>query len=79
MNVLSRRLHEIKKTSIITEPEEACLLIEDQKELELHRTAVQILERHKRDIEDCMNNLEGPACPTLSESEQEAVCITNLG
>ena len=70
MNVLSRKLHEINKTSVIPEPAEAPLFIEDQRELQLHRTALQILENRKNEIEDFQNDLDCPSGPTLSESDQ---------
>jgi hypothetical protein len=73
MNLVSRKLHEINKTSIIPEPTEVHMRIDDDNELQLHRTALQILECHKNDIEDFRNNLDGPTCPELSEADNAVV------
>ena len=51
MDARSRKLHELNKQSIIEDPTEARFLIEDDKEMKLHRTSQQILERHVKDIE----------------------------
>jgi hypothetical protein len=49
------------------------MLIENDKEMQLHRIAKQILERHVKDIEDFKNNLNGSTVPVLSEADQALV------
>jgi DNA-binding transcriptional regulator YhcF (GntR family) len=51
MNTISRKLHEIQKQSAIEEPTEARLFVDNDKEMQLHKTAQQILERHMQNLE----------------------------
>ena len=73
MNTISRKLHEIQKQSAIEEPTEARMFVDNDKEMQLHKTAQQILERHLKDLEDFRNNLDGSTCPVLTEQEQALV------
>jgi len=73
MNTISRKLHEIQKQSAIEEPTEARLFVDNDKEMQLHKTAQQILERHLKDLENFRNNLDGSTCPVLTEQEQALV------
>jgi hypothetical protein len=73
MNTISRKLHEIQKQSAIEEPTEARMFVDNDKEMQLHKTAQQILERHLKDLEDFRNNLDGTTCPLLTEQEQALV------
>ena len=73
MNIISRKLHEIQKQSAIEEPTAARLFVDNDKEMQLHKTAQQILERHLKDLEDCRNNLDVSTCPVLTEQEQALV------
>jgi hypothetical protein len=73
MNTISRKLHEIQKQSAIEEPTEARLFVDNDKEMQLHKTAQQILERHLKDLEDFRNNLDCSTCPVLTEQEQALV------
>ena len=73
MDANSRKLHNIKKQSIIEEPTEQKLYIDNEKEMQLHKTAQQILKRHMKDLEDFQNNLDGNTCPILTEQEQALV------
>jgi hypothetical protein len=77
MNPISRKLHELNKESVIAEPTEARFLIKDDKEMQLHKTSQQILERHVKDIEDFKNNLNGSTCPVLSDADQTIVDESN--
>ncbi len=73
MDTRSRKLYELNKQSVIEDPTEAHLFIDNDKEMQLHRTAGQILERHVKDLEDFRNNLDGSTCPELTEQEQTLV------
>jgi hypothetical protein len=73
MNHLSLKINEMNKTSIIPEPTETRILIDDLKELQLHRNALQIMERDASNIENFVNDLNGSVYPSLSESEQTIV------
>jgi hypothetical protein len=73
MNTISRKLHEIQKQSAIEEPTEARLFVDNDKEMQLHKTAQQILERHMQNLEEFKNNLDGSICPVLTEQEQALV------
>jgi hypothetical protein len=77
MNIISKKLHEINKKSIIDDPTEARFLIEDDKEMQLYKTSQQILERHVKDIEDFKNTLNGSTCPDLSDADQTVVNESN--
>ena len=77
MDARIRKLHDIEKQSVIEEPTEAKMLIESDKEMQLHRIAKQILERHVKDIEDFKSNLDGSTCPVLSEADQALVNASN--
>jgi hypothetical protein len=77
MDARSRKLHDIEKQSVLEEPKEAKMLIESDKEMQLHRMAMQVLERHVKDIEDFKNNLDGSTCPLLSDADQALVDASN--
>jgi hypothetical protein len=73
MNTISRKPYEIQKQSAIEEPTEARLFVDNDKEMQLHKTVHQILERHLKDLEDFRNNLDDSTCPVLTEQEQALV------
>jgi len=73
MDARSRKLHDIERQSVIEEPTEQRLYVDNEKEMQLHKTAQQILERHMQDLEDFNNNLDGSTCPRLTEQEQVLV------
>jgi hypothetical protein len=73
MNGISRKLRDLNKQSVIEEPTEQRLYVDNDKEMQLHKTAQQILERHLKDLEDFRNNLNGSTCPVLTEQEQALV------
>jgi hypothetical protein len=73
MDARSRKLHDIERQSVIEEPTEQRLFVDNGKEIQLHKTAQQILERHMHDLEDFKNNLDGSTCPELTEQEQALV------
>ncbi len=73
MNGLSRKLHDIEKQSLIEEPTESRLLIDDEKELQLRHTAQCILEKHLKDLENFRNGLDGSCCPELSDADRAVV------
>ena len=73
MDARSRKLHDIERQSVIEEPTEQRLYVDNEKEMQLHKTAQQILERHMQDLEDFKSNLDGSTCPVLSEQEQALV------
>ena len=74
MDARRRKLHELNKQSVIEEPMEARFLIEDKKEMQLHHTSQQILERHLKDLEDFKNNnLNGSTCPELSDTDRAII------
>lgn len=73
MDSLNRRINEMNKTSIIPEPTETRLLIEDPKELQLHRTALKILGRNIRDIDNFLSKSDDSVYPIIDESEKAVV------
>ena len=68
-----RKLRNMERDSIIEEPTEARLFIDNENELQLHNIAKQILERHVSDIEDFRNRLDGSCCPELSDADRAVV------
>jgi hypothetical protein len=73
LNGVSRKLRDLNKQSVIEEPTEQRLYVDNDKEMLLHKTAQQILERHLKDLEDFRNNLNDSTCPVLTEQEQALV------
>ena len=73
MNGISRKLRDLNKQSVIEEPTEQRLYVDNDKEMLLHKTAQQILERHLKDLDDFRNNLNDSTCPVLTAQEQALV------